>query len=144
MIIAIPSMAQDTIDGFVGRTYKGPSHIHALSAFHAEGIRSGKKISACALATWQRQRRQRQPKTDFFSKHTRDAHLDSSGESGEVSNVRFGSSNLHPTEPGPVPVSWRQFSKYWKRYRRNSALIRNAYTSLASRWVVTEHGRSLR
>ena len=41
--MAIPSMGQDTIDGFVGRTYKGPSHTMRYRLFIAKGYDPAKK-----------------------------------------------------------------------------------------------------
>src|SRR5205814_10542335 len=41
--MAVPSMAQDTIDGFVGRTYKGESHAMRYRLFIPKGYDPAKK-----------------------------------------------------------------------------------------------------
>jgi predicted peptidase len=43
LIMAVPSMAQDTIDGFVGRTYKGGSHAMRYRLFIPNGYDPAKK-----------------------------------------------------------------------------------------------------
>jgi predicted peptidase len=43
LIVAMPAMAQDTIDGFVGRTYKSPSHTMRYRLFIPTGYDASKK-----------------------------------------------------------------------------------------------------